>query len=171
MGSPSESFVLGFTPLQVARRPDGTGGVYEPAMGDELTQLQRLIDYGVITGMTSPDDVVPLEKSEGTRTPRNEYELNAQAYMVGNCAHCHNPRGFPSTKQPALKDLAQLPAWHRSEGRGLSVSSHDHEPGPIARRASEHPDAVHHARRLYDILDEGSDPPSTSVPIGEGGLL
>ena len=45
--------------------------------------------------MTSQADVLPLEKSEGTRLPRNEYELNAQAYMVGNCAHCHNPRGFP----------------------------------------------------------------------------
>ena len=26
-------------------------------------------------------------------------ELKAQAYMVGNCAHCHNPRGFPSITQ------------------------------------------------------------------------
>jgi mono/diheme cytochrome c family protein len=105
MGSPTTDFVLGFTPLQVNRRPTGQGGVYEPAMGDELTQLQRLIDYGVISGMTSPADVVPLEESEGTRAPRNQYELNAQAYMVGNCAHCHNPRGFPTRKAPVLKDL------------------------------------------------------------------
>ena len=28
MGSPSASFVLGFTPLQIARRPAGQGGVY-----------------------------------------------------------------------------------------------------------------------------------------------
>jgi mono/diheme cytochrome c family protein len=104
MGSPSQSFILGFTPLQVARRPTGTSGVYEPAMGEELTQLDRLISYGVITGLT-PDDILPLEKSEGTRTPRTPQELNAQAYMVGNCAHCHNARGLPSVKQPALKDL------------------------------------------------------------------
>ena len=117
MGSPSQAFVLGFTPLQVARRSDGSGGVYEAAMGDELTQLQRLIDYGVITGMKSPADVLPLERAEGTRTPRNEYELRAQAYMVGNCAHCHNPRGFPSTKQPALKDvLIFLPGAASNEG-------------------------------------------------------
>jgi mono/diheme cytochrome c family protein len=105
MGSPSQSFVLGFTPLQVARRAAGTGGVYEPATGDELTQLQRLIDYGVITGVSSADDILPLEKSEGSRSPRNDYELAAQAYMIGNCAHCHNPRGLPSVKQPLLKDI------------------------------------------------------------------
>ncbi|HVT06385.1 MAG TPA: hypothetical protein VHO67_02960 [Polyangia bacterium] len=105
MGSASASFVLGFMPLEIARRPQGTAGVIEPAMGDELTQLQRFIDYGLIKGMTSPDDVLPLDKSQGTRTPRNAAELTAQAYMLGNCAHCHNPRGFPTTKQPALKNM------------------------------------------------------------------
>jgi mono/diheme cytochrome c family protein len=117
MGSPSQSFILGFTPLQVARRPDNEGGIYEAATGDELTQLQRLIDYGVITGMTSPADILPLEQSEGTRAPRNQYELQAQAYMVGNCAHCHNPRGFPSVKQPELKDvLVFLPGPGNNQG-------------------------------------------------------
>ncbi len=105
MGSASASFVLGFMPLQIARRPQGTAGVIEPATGDELTQLQRFIDYGLIKGMTSPDDVLPLDKSQGTRVPRNAAELTAQAYMLGNCSHCHNPRGFPSTKQPALKGV------------------------------------------------------------------
>ncbi|HEY6477649.1 MAG TPA: hypothetical protein VI456_13795 [Polyangia bacterium] len=105
MGSPSQSFILGFTPLQVSRRPNGTGGIYEAATGDELTQLQRLIDYGVISGVKSAADILPLEESEGSRTPRNYYELAAQAYMVGNCAHCHNERGFPSQKAPALKGL------------------------------------------------------------------
>jgi mono/diheme cytochrome c family protein len=105
MGSPSASFVLGFTPLQVARKPAGVSGVIEDTKGDELTQLQRLIDLGVISGMTSPDDVLPLEKSEGTRTPRNDYELVAQSYVLGNCSHCHNPRGFPSVKEPLLKNV------------------------------------------------------------------
>jgi mono/diheme cytochrome c family protein len=105
MGSPSAAFVLGFTPLQVATVPPGQSGVIEPASGDELTQLQRLIDYKVISGMTLASDVTPLEKSELPRAPRNDYELTAQAYMVGNCAHCHNPRGFPSTKAPELKDV------------------------------------------------------------------
>jgi hypothetical protein len=117
MGSPSQAFVLGFTPLQVARRPTGQGGVYEPAAGDELTQVQRLIDYGVITGLTSQQDILPLETAEGSRAPRNQYELNAQAYMVGNCAHCHNPRGYPSIRQPAIADvLIFLPGTGTNEG-------------------------------------------------------
>jgi len=117
MGSPSQSFVLGFTPLQVARRPDGEGGIYEPAAGDELTQVQRLIDYGVITGLTSQQDILPLEAAEGSRLPRNQYELNAQAYMVGNCAHCHNPRGYPSVRQPTIADLLIfLPGSGSNEG-------------------------------------------------------
>jgi mono/diheme cytochrome c family protein len=105
MGSPSADFILGFNPLQVVRRQSGDGGTYEPAVGDELTQLQRLIDYGVITGVSSPADILPLERSEGPRPPRNQEELAAQAYMVGNCAHCHNPRGFPSIRQPELKNV------------------------------------------------------------------
>ncbi len=104
MGSPSESFVLGFTPLQINRRPTGVGGTIEAAGPDELTQFQRFIDYGVITGIDSLAEVHPLEQSQGSRTPRNEQELLAQSYMLGNCAHCHNPRGYPTTIQPLLKD-------------------------------------------------------------------
>src|SRR4029453_16590065 len=102
LGSPTKDFVLGFFPLQVARRANGTGGTYEPTGEDELSQLQRLIDYGVIKGMTSPADVLPLEQSQGVRKPRADGELTAQAYMVGNCAHCHNPRGLPSVTKPEL---------------------------------------------------------------------
>jgi mono/diheme cytochrome c family protein len=117
MGSPSQDFILGFTPLQVARRPTGEGAVYEPATGDELSQLQRLIDYGVISGLASPAEILPLEKSQGTRLARGAEELAAQAYMVGNCAHCHNPRGYPSVKQPALRDvLIFLPGPGEHEG-------------------------------------------------------
>jgi mono/diheme cytochrome c family protein len=105
MGSATASFVLGFLPLQIATHPSGTSGVIEGATGDELTQLQRLIDYNVVSGISSPDDVLPLEKSELPRTPRNDYELRAQGYMLGNCSHCHNPRGFPTAKAPVLKDL------------------------------------------------------------------
>ncbi len=105
MGSPSKSFVLGFTPLQIQRRPEGEGGVIEPTGPDELTQLLRLISYGVITGINSPDEVTLLENSQGSRAPRNDYELVAQGYMLGNCSHCHNPRGFPSYAAPELRDV------------------------------------------------------------------
>jgi mono/diheme cytochrome c family protein len=104
MGAPNHSFVLGFTPLQIHRRPKGKSGVIEPAEADELNQLQRLIDYGVVGGMESPDEVVLLENSQGERKPRNNYELDAQGYMLGNCAHCHNPRGFPSEIATELRD-------------------------------------------------------------------
>ena len=120
MGSPSESFVLGFTPLQINRRPTGTGGTI-PDKGvagpDELTQLQRLIDYGVVTGVDSLSDVLPLEQSQGTRTFRNNEELIAQGYMLGNCVHCHNPRGYPTSIQPLLKD--QLDFLPSASGGGI----------------------------------------------------
>lgn len=105
MGSPGQSFVLGFTPVQINRRPVGQGGVIEPVGPDELTQLERLIDYGLITGVSSASDVLPLEQLEGSRAPRNDLELKAQGYMVGNCQHCHNPRGYPSAQFPVLKGV------------------------------------------------------------------
>jgi hypothetical protein len=104
-GATTGSFVIGFTPLQINRRKLGEGGVYEAAEQDELTQLARLIDLGVITGLSSADDVVKLEDSQGARKPRNEHELKAQAYMLANCSHCHNPNGFPSVASPVLKPL------------------------------------------------------------------
>jgi mono/diheme cytochrome c family protein len=110
MGAPNESFVLGFTPLQIHRRPEGEGGVIEPAEQDELDQVKRLIDLGVIGGMSGPGEITLLEESQGEREPRNEHELDAQGYMLGNCAHCHNPRGFPSEVSAELKeDLNFMP--------------------------------------------------------------
>jgi mono/diheme cytochrome c family protein len=136
-GSPSQSFVLGFRPVQLwhrARLPKtdaggpgggktdggmtgcggkrfavGEGGVIEPSGPDELSQLQRLIDYGVITGIDSiVSDVLPLEASQGDRTSRNDFELVAQGYMLGNCAHCHNPRGYASVSFPQLTNVFNL---------------------------------------------------------------
>ncbi|HEY6877465.1 MAG TPA: hypothetical protein VI299_05570, partial [Polyangiales bacterium] len=107
-GSPDGSFVLGFTPLQIRRRPMGEGGVIEPATPDELNQLERFISYGLITGLdpTQIDrKVLKLEKSQGERDPRNEKELIAQGYMIGNCAHCHNPKGFATNSAPELREL------------------------------------------------------------------
>ena len=136
LGSESQSFVLGFMPLQINRRPEGTGGVIEPTGPDELTQLQRFIDYGLVTGIDSLADVLPLEKSQGARAPRNDYELTAQGYVLGNCAHCHNPGGLPTVQNPVLKDVLnfvpgpsggifQFPLERYSPriGRGLSGST------------------------------------------------
>ena len=143
MGSPSRSFVLGFTPLQVNRRPPDTVGLYEIPGPDELTQLQRLIDYGVITGISSASDILPLESPQATpsgapRMPRNAYEINAQAYMLGNCAHCHNPRGFASFKQPLLVDVLNfLPTTDPDVKGGIFQFPLD-KFSPIRFRGSDH---------------------------------
>lgn len=107
MGSSSRSYILGFTPWQVDRRAEGEGGIYESPTADELNQLARLISYGVITGIEPGD--AKLEESQGDRKPRNEYELKAQAYMMGNCAFCHNPNGFPVVQNPVLVDFNMFP--------------------------------------------------------------
>jgi mono/diheme cytochrome c family protein len=118
MGSPSESFILGFTPLQLNTRPCAPetiaanghcdAGQVEPAAGDELTQVQRLTDYGVISGYGEAQ-LQKLEDPQGTskapRPMRSTEELVAQAYMLGNCSHCHNPNGYPSVEHPELKPL------------------------------------------------------------------
>lgn len=118
-GSSSKSFVLGFSPLQVVRWPyveepdmhqhgralKGFGVLIESApKQDELTQLERLIDYGIITGLRSADEVKPLGETQA-QPARNGFELKAQAYILGNCAHCHNPGGLPSVLNPILTDV------------------------------------------------------------------
>jgi mono/diheme cytochrome c family protein len=108
-GSPSKDFLLGLTPTELNRRPLGEGGVYEEVGPDELTQAQRLIDYGFVTGVRSPDEFIKLEDSAGERKPRNSHELRAQAYLVGNCSGCHNPRGYPTRLNPSLAELDFLP--------------------------------------------------------------
>ena len=92
-GSASDSFILGFTPLQINRRAMGEAGRDAPSGPDEMSQLSRLVSYGVIAGV-APDTAPRLETSNTTKQPRNVHELRFQAYAAGNCAHCHNPKGF-----------------------------------------------------------------------------
>jgi hypothetical protein len=112
MGSSSHSFILGFTPWQVDRRKSGEGGVYEDPNDDELTQLQRFLDYGIVDNVKPGQ--VKLEESQliadPPRSPRNDYELTAQGYMMGNCAFCHNPHGFPVVTNPVLKEFELFPS-------------------------------------------------------------
>lgn len=112
MGSSSHSFVLGFTPWQVDRRKSGEGGLYEQPNTDELTQLQRFLDYGIVDGIEPGQ--VKLEESQliadPPRSPRNDYELTAQGYMLGNCAFCHNPHGYPVVTNPVLKEFELFPS-------------------------------------------------------------
>ena len=93
-GSESDSFILGFTPIQINRRAAGDASGHQSAPGaDELSQLGRLASYGVISGI-SADSAPKLENTGGTKQARNSYELQFQGYATGNCAHCHNQKGY-----------------------------------------------------------------------------
>lgn len=105
MGAESGDYVLGFTPYQINRRPLGEGGSYEASGDDDLTQVERLIEYGIVAGVKNVNGLPKLEDSGGTRRPRNQYELRAQAYIYGNCGHCHNPNGYPTKLNPGLAPL------------------------------------------------------------------
>lgn len=147
-GSLEENFVVGFSPLQLNRRPAGEGGVIEETVyPSELGQLERFIKWGLFENLphlgqikklearqsssfwngvdaVSPDqarknaahnaahpDEKPLPESPQaslSRGYRNQYELEMQGYMLGNCAHCHNPRGFPSLREPMLSERLNL---------------------------------------------------------------
>ncbi len=100
-GSESDSFILGFTPLQIHRRALGEAGRQNESMADEMNQLARLGTYGVIAEL-APDAAPGLEHSNASVQPRNDYELRFQAYTTGNCAHCHNPKGFATRQNPQL---------------------------------------------------------------------
>ncbi|MFP2925872.1 c-type cytochrome [Pyxidicoccus sp. 3LG] len=109
-GSEGQNFVLGFTPLELNRRARGEGGL-DPAvdiLADELSQVDRLIKYGVIKGLTSAAELPRLEDFKSRVTGkgyRNEHELAVQAYFIGNCSQCHNPNGFAVESNPAIADL------------------------------------------------------------------
>lgn len=115
----NKDFILAFSPVQVNRRACDQatldekghceGGTLYPAGADEVSQLERLISYGVITGFDPATDLKLLEDPQGTeaapRQMRTPEELVAQGYLLGNCAHCHNPIGYPTQQNPELGPL------------------------------------------------------------------
>ncbi len=118
-GSPTKDFVLGFFPLQVAQRAAGTGGTYEPVDADELNQLQRFIDYGVITGMAHPPTWCRSSESQAPRKPRTDGELNAQALHDWQLRALPQPARLPQHGQARARDGAQLPARRDRRRRDL----------------------------------------------------
>ncbi len=86
MGSPSASFVLGFTPLQVNKVSAGESGVIESSGPDELTQLQRLIDYGVINGLRPRKGRGSARGLAGQRHPRNDQSSSPRATSSATAA-------------------------------------------------------------------------------------
>lgn len=118
-GSESDSFVLGFTPLQIHRRELGGGGRDSPTEVDERSQLERLARYGVIAGLDT-NAAPTLEAMGGTRQPRNAHELRFQAYATGNCAHCHNQKGY-AWAQGVTMLLAPPSVFQFARGQGAKV--------------------------------------------------
>jgi mono/diheme cytochrome c family protein len=107
-GSLAENFILGFTPVQLKRPAPGEGGLYNDVLPDERDQLERLIEKGIVRA-ASAADIANLEDSALPRRPRNADELNLQAYMLGNCSHCHNPNGYAADANPSLRRLNMAP--------------------------------------------------------------
>jgi mono/diheme cytochrome c family protein len=166
MGSVRSDFVLGFTPMQISRRPVNEGGVIEDTGHDELTQLDRLSALGVITGVGSAADVNLLENSQQDslgqpRKPRNENELIAQGYMFGNCAHCHNPGGYATNSVPELGPLLNF--WPSKTG-GIFQFPMDRF-SPRTSRGAEGRAVPYITPSLYDLLPYGYTP---SIASGRG---
>ncbi len=156
MGSVRGDFVLGFTPMQISRRPVNEGGVIEATGPDELTQLDRLSALGVITGVGSAADIPHLEDSEAV-PPRNDQELVAQGYMFGNCGHCHNPGGYATSSVPELGPLLNF--WPRANG-GIFHFPLDRF-STRTTRGAEGRAVAYITPSLYDLLPYGYKPKGT----------
>jgi len=102
MGSPTQNFVLGFQPLQINKRPWGGAGRIEIPAPHDMNQVGRFLSYGLLSGLNSADELPVLENS-GRISARNDHELRANGYAVGNCYHCHNPKGLAFTKENGIQ--------------------------------------------------------------------
>lgn len=101
-----QDFVLGFTTLQLNRRAFGEAGRDREIGADEASQIQRFVEAGLLKNINHHSDLPLLEKSN-TRNAKNIHELRLQGYMVGNCAHCHNPEGFAMKENKVTLDLRE----------------------------------------------------------------
>ncbi len=104
-GGDDQSFILGFTPIQINRRNAGEAGRVDHPSSDELAQVDRLLALGVLTGIDASHKLPKLEETVNEVKP-SEWTLRAQGYMLGNCAHCHNPNGFAMKDNKVTLNLA-----------------------------------------------------------------
>lgn len=102
MGSEMGNFVLGFTPLQINKRPWGAAGRMDYPASHDLDQVDRFLSYGLIAGIKSNQELPVLENS-GELPARNVHELRMNGYTTGNCYHCHNPNGLAFTKENGVQ--------------------------------------------------------------------
>ncbi len=102
----TDDYVLGFTPLQLNRRQIGAAGRDRDIGLDEISQIQRFIDAGLLKNVKHESEL-PILETSGNRQSRNVHETRLQGYMVGNCAHCHNPNGFAMKDNKVTLDLRE----------------------------------------------------------------
>jgi hypothetical protein len=102
MGSEMNNFILGFTPLQINKRPWGGGGRTEFPSTHDLDQVERFISYGVLDGLKRPEEL-PVIETFGETSPESIHALRANGYATGNCYHCHNPAGLAFTKENGVQ--------------------------------------------------------------------
>lgn len=102
MGSPTQNFVLGFQPLQINRRENGGAGKLESPARHDLDQVDRFLSYGLIKGFAAARDL-PILEAMATLPAHNEHEMRANGYVVGNCYHCHNPKGLAFTPENGVQ--------------------------------------------------------------------
>ena len=176
MGSPTQDFVLGFSPLQVAPAPDrrrrrlraGDRRRADPAPAPHRLRRHHRHDVARPTSL-------PLEESQGTRNAAQRRDELTPGYMVGNCAHCHNPRGFPSVTQARAQDCStscpaptdggifEFPLERESpiRARGATRTSRS--------RTSRRRCATTRSRTSPDRIDNGNSRPSSTRPTGRRG--
>lgn len=115
MGAENQSGVVGFTPLQINRRQLGSAGRTESIGASELDLKHRLVGHGVLGDFKEYHDLPRLEYYP-SQTELNDHTLRAQGYFLGNCAHCHNPKGFATVDGGISFDL--------SEGKIFNFNTH-----------------------------------------------
>lgn len=101
-GAANGDFVLGFTALQLNRRDIGDAGRDQPVGSSELVQAARLMSYGLLANVRTPAALPALEHFPSSAYV-NEHVIRAQGYAIGNCAHCHNPKGLAIQRKAALR--------------------------------------------------------------------
>ena len=95
---------------------------HRAATGDELTQLQRLIDYNVITGISSPADVLPLEKSQLPRTPAQRLRAARAGVHARELLPLPQPARLPDDEGAGAQGPARLPARRTAAASSSSRS-------------------------------------------------
>ena len=166
MGSPSASFVLGFTPLQINRRK--TGRAASSARPDELTQLQRLIDYGVITGLDDPSKIRISSTRKGRGSRVTTTARGAELY-AGQLLPLPQSARAPDGSNP---ELAGVLDFLPSEQGGIFQFPLNHEDGTgytsprIKRGAAQDIPIPYITPALSEFPVAGNDDPYGLIATG-----